>query len=339
MAAASSNPPSDEVLTLAQVLERCRTWLSQRGVDNPRLDADLLAVHALGLPDRVQLYLQLDKPLAPPERDAIRALAQRRGAREPLAWITGHRGFHALDLVIRPGVLVPRPDTEALVDALLARTTPDEELYLADLGCGSGAIGLAIAVARPAIKVYATDLSTDALACTKDNVAALDLGQRVAVLKGNMLAPIPPSRPIDIVVSNPPYIPSRVLAGLAPEVSVHEPRLALDGGPDGLDSYRRLLPAAAARARVGVAVEIGHDQADAVRALFERAGLQDVQVLKDLGRRDRVVLGTVVGARWPVQPVEATGERHIEPVDGPDPARQPALDEQGQPLPVLDADR
>ena len=191
------------------------------------------------------------------------------------------------------------------------------------------------ALGLPRLRVYAVDLSEAALANTRANVEALGLGERVAVLKGDLLAPIPPHRPVDLVVSNPPYIASAVLDGLQPEVRDHEPKAALDGGPDGLQVYRRLLPMAAARARVGVAVEIGHDQGPAVMALFRAAGLQGLRCLPDLGHRDRVVLGTVPGAAWPVEPPAPAGQVHVEPIV----EEAPALDEEGAPLPVFDADR
>lgn len=343
---------SDSPLTLGQVLTRSATWLESRGVPGARLDADLLAAHALGV-ERMQLYLDLDRPLSADELTGIRALVKRRGQREPLAWITGRRGFHAIELLVHPGVLVPRPDSETLVEALLARIPADAQLFLADVGCGTGALGLALAHALPGVKLYAIDRSPQALDNTRANVAALGLQDRVAILEGDLLAPIPPHRPVDIVLSNPPYIPSQVLAGLEPEVSRYEPATALDGGSDGLEVYRRLLPAARQRARIGLAVEIGHDQGGAVVELFRRAGFQQVQCLQDLGRRDRVVLGTTPGARWPQEPVQARGPLHVEPDQAPavadpdarvhvelDPSSdEPALDEAGQPLPVLDAER
>lgn len=337
--------------TLSDILRRSATWLAGRGIDTARLDAELLAAHALGV-ERLQLFLEPGRPLNEEELQAIRALVRRRGEREPLAWITGSKGFHAIDLQVLPGVLVPRPDTETIVEALLARIPSDAQLFLADIGCGTGAIGLALAHARPGIKLYAVDRSDTAIDNTRKNVAALGLDGRVGVLQGDLLAPIPPHRPVDIVVSNPPYIPRQVLAGLAPEVR-REPALALDGGVDGLDVYRRLIPAAAARARIGVAVEIGHDQGRAVHDLFRQAGLQQVEVLQDLGRRDRVVLGLVPGAAWPRPVVRPQGERQVEVeqddaavdptaplvVEAVDSDDEPALDEEGNPLPVLDADR
>lgn len=342
--------PSTPAMTVADVLAASRDWLAGRGIDTARLDAELLVAHALGV-ERLQLYLDLQRPLSDDERGAIRALVRRRGDREPLAWITGHKGFHDIDLVVHRGVLVPRSDTEALVEALLARIPDDAELFVADIGCGTGAIGLALAHARPGIKLYAVDRSPRALANTRENVDALGLTARVGVLQGDLLAPIPPHRPVDIVVSNPPYIPTAVLRGLQPEVARHEPALALDGGADGLDVYRRLLPQAAARARIGVAVEIGHDQGAAVAAIFRGAGLTEVEVLPDLAGRDRVVLGLRAGASWPRPVARPQGELHLEP-DTPDlpaegartveplaDADDVALDEDGQPLPVLDADR
>lgn len=279
--------------SLVEVLKRTETWLKERGSPTPRLDAELLVAHVLGL-ERLQLYLAYDRPLTEPELEALRPLVRRRGNREPVAYIVGHKGFHELDLAVGPGVLVPRPDTETLVEAALSWIgTPTEPVFVADVGCGSGAVGLSLAHARPAVRVYATDLADAPLATTRANVAALGLSDRVAVLKGNLLEPIPTARPIDWVVSNPPYIPTAVIEGLEPEVSRHEPRLALDGGPDGLDVYRALVPAARARARAGLLLEVGHDQADAVSALLTAAGFTDVTTWKDYGGHRRVVGGRV----------------------------------------------
>lgn len=281
--------------TVVEVLKKTEAFLAQRGVPQPRREAELLLGHVMGV-DRVQVYLSFDKPLAEAELAAIRPLVTRRGRREPLGWILGSVGFHMLDdVLVHPGVLVPRPDTEALVEAVLACIPEggEEPVFVADVGCGSGAAGLAVAVARPQVRLYALDLSDAALENTRANVEALGLDKRVGVLKSDLLQAIPEHRPIDWVISNPPYIARAVLDGLEPEVAAHEPRLALDGGPDGLDVYRRLIPAAAAKARRGVLVEIGHDQGEAVAALSRDAGLVEVTVRPDLGGRDRVVSGRV----------------------------------------------
>jgi release factor glutamine methyltransferase len=184
-----------------------------------------------------------------------------------------------------------------LVDAALSWIAADEDpCYVADPCTGSGAVGLAIAAVRPGARCYLTDQSDAALENARKNVVALDLAARVAVLRGDLLQPIPTSRPIDLVVCNPPYIPSSDINALEPEVSRWEPRLALDGGPDGLVLVRRLATTAAARARRGLLLEVGHDQADAVAAILDAAGFVGVTTWKDLGGHTRVVGGRVASA-------------------------------------------
>lgn len=281
--------------TVVEVLKSTTDWLVARGVPLARHDAELLLAHVLGV-ERLGVYLAHDRPLTDAELEQLRGMVRRRGEREPLAWILGSEGFHRLpsELEVGPGVLVPRPDTEALVEAALAWIgTPEAPVFVADVGCGSGAIGLALAWALPTARVYAIDRAEAPLATTRRNAARLGLGDRVAVLAGDLLDPVPVHRPIDWVVSNPPYIPTAVLDGLQPEVARYEPREALDGGPDGLDVYRRLVPQARARARQGLLLEVGHDQAEAVSDLLRRAGFSDVTTWKDLGGHTRVVGGRV----------------------------------------------
>lgn len=283
------------MIPLIDVLQRTERWFRDKGVPSPRLDAELLLAHVLGT-ERLQLYLMYDRPMGDAELDALRPLVKRRGEREPVAYILGTKGFHRLDLQVRPGVLVPRPDTETLVDAAISWIdASDAPVFVADVGSGTGAVGLSIAAALPQVRVYATDVSDDALACTKDNVAALKLADRVAVLRGPLLTPIPDGRPIDWVVSNPPYIVSSVIDTLEPEVSKHEPRLALDGGRDGLEVYTALVPAARARARKGLLVEVGHDQAKDVAKLMSDAGFTQIQTWTDFGGHERVVGGHIPG--------------------------------------------
>lgn len=279
-------------MQLVEVLQATEGYLRERGIESPRLEAELLLSHVLKL-ERLRLYLMFDRPVGQAERDALRPLLKRRGQREPLAWILGTVGFHAVDLAVHPGVLVPRPDTETLVEAALEHIDETGPAYVADVGCGSGAVGLSIATARPDVRVYCTDIGEEPLKTTRENVQKLGLEQRVAVLRGDLLSPIPDSRPIDWVVSNPPYIPAADIDGLMPEVSRHEPRLALDGGPDGLDIYRRLVPEARRRARCGLFVEVGIHQAPAVMDLMRRAGFVRLFTAKDLGGIDRVVGGLI----------------------------------------------
>lgn len=276
--------------TIGEVLLLATDWFKGQGIPTPRLDAEILVGHALGLP-RLQVYLQHDRPLAEPELQAIRERLKRRASREPVAWITGEKEFYGLPFLVRPGVLVPRPDTETLVEALLQRIPEEgDPVYLADVGCGSGCVGLTVARHRARVRVYAIDLSREALECTRENAVALNLKDRVAILQGDLLGPVPAGRRVDWVVSNPPYIPTARIPELAPEVSRHEPRLALDGGADGLAVIRRLVRAA--RGVGGLALEVGSDQGATVPPLLVEEGFQGVTVLQDLARNDRVVVGT-----------------------------------------------
>ncbi len=274
---------------LVEVLLATTEFFRGRGIPSARLDAELLIGHALGL-DRVRVYLNFDRPMRDEELEPIRALVRRRGNREPLAWIVGKKEFYGRDFAVGPGVLVPRPDTETLIEALLPLLGDADPLFVADVGSGTGCIGLTLAMEKPGLRLFAIDKGEAPLAFTKQNVEALGLKERVAVLRGELLDAVPPSRPLDWIVSNPPYIPSGELAGLESEVRDHEPRLALDGGADGLEVYRRLVPAACTRARVGVAFEVGSGQAPAVAEMVAKAGLTPT-IHKDLGGIERVVIG------------------------------------------------
>ncbi len=279
------------MLSLVEVLTRTEDYLKSKGSPSARLDAELLLSHVLEL-DRLALYLQHDRPMLEAELTALREPVRRRGSREPIATIVGHKEFWSREFQVTPGVLVPRPDTETLILAAL-EVIPEGEakLFVADVGSGSGCIGLTLALERPQVRLFSLDASPQALACTRSNVEALDLQDRVAVLRSDLLSAVPPERPLDVVVSNPPYIASKDIADLAPEVRDHEPRVALDGGPDGLDFYRRLVPVAAERAQRAVLVEVGHEQAPAVVAMFQEAGLQRVRTRSDLAGIERVVIG------------------------------------------------
>ncbi len=278
---------------LGQVLTLSADYLAQRGVPSPRIEAELLLGHAIGL-ERLQVYLQHDRPLTEAEVTRARGLLARRGRREPLAHITGSREFWSREFKLRPGLLVPRPDSETLVQALLDRIPEDrsEPLFVVDLGCGSGCLGLSIAAERACVRLYAVDLARDALECTRENAVALEVKDRVGLLQGDLLAPIPAERPVDWIICNPPYIPSGDIPGLQPEVRSYEDLRALDGGADGLDVIRRLLPAARERARQGLVMELGHDQGPAVMALAEPLGFSGLQLLRDLGGRDRALAAT-----------------------------------------------
>ena len=216
----------------------------------------------------------------------------RRERREPVSHILGRKGFWKIMLQVTPDVLTPRPDTECVVDAALKAIPEFERFSMLDLGVGSGAIILAILAERPNAKGLGIDVSEEALAVARDNAAHLGLGGRVALLRGDWTAGLS-DESFDLVTANPPYIATDVIETLEPEVRVHEPRLALDGGPDGLDAYRRLAPEILRVLKPGglFFVEIGHDQKQAVEALFRAAGAVDVSTQQDLSALDRVVMG------------------------------------------------
>ncbi len=267
--------------------------LARRGVDSPRLDAELIVAHALGI-DRLRLYMDLERPLDGSERRLVRGLLQRRRQREPMAYLLGHRDFYGRRFEVSPAVLVPRPETEELVERALRRLEehlPEGRIARAlDLGTGSGAIALTLAAEHPELHVTATDLSHAALEVARRNAARLGVTERVTWFQGDLFAPLPEEHIFDIVVSNPPYIAEGMLETLQPEVARWEPRVALAGGEDGLDLLRRIAADAPTRLRPGgwLLLEIGSDQGEAVARLLRAAGLRDVAVHADLSGRERI---------------------------------------------------
>jgi release factor glutamine methyltransferase len=256
--------------------------LRDAGCESPRLDAELLLAAALGC-TRTALHLRPERELTPTESDAFAAALARRRAREPVAYILGTRAFRHIDLAVDPRVLVPRPETELLVEVALLL---ERGARVADVGTGSGAVALALKHERPDLEIVATDAHADALAVARAN--ARRLGLDVTFAHGDLLTPLA-DIPLDAIVSNPPYVPDRDEPTLAPELG-HEPPQALYAGADGLDVLRRLVPAAAARARF-VAFEVGAGQAGAVAALLRKAGMR-VASHRDLAGIERVVVGT-----------------------------------------------
>jgi release factor glutamine methyltransferase len=256
------------------------------GGDSPRADAELLLAHVLGR-DRGWLFAHADDPCAADDAARFDALLARRAAGEPVAYLTGRRGFWTLELDVGPGVLVPRPETEGLVEFALARIARDAPAAVLDLGTGSGAIALALAHERPRARVDAVDASADALAIARANAARLGLS-RIAFHHGDWFAPVA-GRRFDLVLSNPPYIADDD-PHLAQGDLRFEPRGALASGPDGLDAIRRIVAAAPAHLAPGghVAIEHGFAQGAPVRALLEAAGLREAASIRDLAGHERI---------------------------------------------------
>jgi len=255
------------------------------------IDAQILLAHVLGV-DRAWLVAHAGDPLSAAHLDAFQALAKRRIAGEPVAYLVGRRGFHAIELEVTPAVLVPRPETETVVDLALERLPPDRDVAVLDLGTGSGAIALAIAHARPRARVLATDASPAALDVARANARRLGLAN-VAFAAGDWYDALPADAPaFDLIASNPPYVaygdPHLDAGDL-----VHEPRLALTPGGDGLDALRVIIAGAPARLVAGgtLVVEHGYDQADDVRALFEAAGFAAIVSRRDLAGIPRAMAG------------------------------------------------
>ncbi|QEM67209.1 peptide chain release factor N(5)-glutamine methyltransferase [Geobacter sp. FeAm09] len=275
-----------ETWTTIKVLAWTKDYLCTKGIENARLEAEWLLCAATGL-DRVGLYLHFDKPLNDDELASFRAMVARRARREPLQHILGTQEFCGLEFQVSPDVLIPRHDTETLVTEALARQ-PEARSVL-DIGTGSGCIAVALAHSLPQAAVTAIDISPAALAMARRN--AEHNGATVEFLAGSLLEPVA-GRTFDLIVSNPPYIPTADIDRLEPEVRDFDPRGALDGGPDGLDVYRTLIPAVPAHLNPAgwLLVEVGIGQAPAVAELFRKANNYDNPVTaRDPGGIERVV--------------------------------------------------
>jgi release factor glutamine methyltransferase len=280
-----------EPLTLVQAWTAARKRLDAAGVDGPVIDARLL-VEAAAEASRADIIADPHRVLTEVQAATLEAYLSRREAREPISHILGRRGFWKIMLRVTADVLTPRPDTETVVEMALRDIPEGRPFSVLDLGVGSGAILLAILAERPAAKGLGVDVSEAALAVARDNAASLGLARQVALLRGDWTAGLGEAS-FDLVVSNPPYVRSADISGLQPEVRDHEPRLALDGGADGLDAYRILAPEILRVVKPGgrFLVEIGYDQSLEVEALFRAAGAASVSTGKDLANRDRVVVG------------------------------------------------
>jgi release factor glutamine methyltransferase len=282
---------SDDPNTLVKTWTAARARLKAAGIESPAIDARLMLEVAADA-TRTEIITDPYRVLDPEQIATLNSYLDRRIAREPISHILGRKGFWKIMLNVTPDVLTPRPDTETVVEAALREWPEDEARTVLDLGIGSGAIILAILAERPAAKGLGIDVSEDALAVARENAANLGLAGRLALLRGDWTAGLEESS-FDMVVSNPPYIPTDHIDTLEPEVRDHEPRLALDGGADGLDAYRVLAPEILRVLKPGgrFLVEIGHDQSAQVEPLFAAAGAVEVATLKDLSDRHRVVWG------------------------------------------------
>ena len=286
-----------EAWTVKKLLDWTGGFFTKKGLDAPRLSAEMLLAHVLEMP-RIQLYVNHGRELSAEQLSRFRGLVKRAGEQEPVQYLTGVAHFYSLEFKVTPAVLIPRPDTETLVESavrhlkLAADTGVAQPVRVLDLCTGSGCVALTLAKQLPTAQLVAVDLSDAALDVARANAAALGLNDRVDLRAGDLFEPVAGELPFAVVTANPPYIPSADVDTLDRNVRDYEPRLALDGGGDGFDVHRRILSGAPAHLIDGgrLFVEMQFDQGPRLTALAEASGdWADVQVLRDFEGRDRVL--------------------------------------------------
>lgn len=288
-----------ETWTVGKALQWTAGFFSEKGIDSPRLAAEVLLAKILSV-TRTQLFLRFDQPLSAAELADFKHLIRRRAAREPLAYITGEREFFSLPFCVSPDVLIPRPETELLVETALAALDSMKDsapLSVLDLGTGSSAIICALAWERPGHNFTGLDKSEAALPIARKNAEKLGLGH-IRLLASDWFSSLGDGEKFHVIVSNPPYIPSMVIPALAPEVRRHEPASALDGGPDGLDAIRAIISRAPDFLHPGgfLIFEMGFDQKEAVALIFAESGrFREPEFVKDYAGHYRVALTRIGG--------------------------------------------
>jgi release factor glutamine methyltransferase len=282
-------------VTVLEAIQKSADFLGKKNIESPRLQVELLLAHLLQMP-RMKLYLNFERELSPAEIDFLRELVKRRGAHEPLQHIVGSTSFCGYEILVNRNALVPRPETELLTEAgwtfLVTHHSPP--VTVLDLGTGTGCIAIALAAKCPDAKIVAIDISTDALALAKENAAKNKVIQQIEFLQGNGFTALPQMQ-FDLIISNPPYIPSAEIEILQPEVRDFDPRAALDGGADGLDFYRKL----AAEAKLflksdgKIMLEFGDGQAEMIRTIFENEKWIVEEIKSDYSRHERILIAKI----------------------------------------------
>jgi len=282
--------------TVLELLNWTSEHFRKAGVENPRLNAEVLLGHVLGL-ERIMLYARFDQQVFEAEKDRFRELVRRRAAREPLQYLVGSCEFYGRQFELTPAVMVPRQETDLLVDKCLEKIG-NAESWAADVCTGSGVVAVTLAAERPSLRVVAADSSPEAVEVAARNARKHGVADRVLPAVGNLTEPVQGRLPagrkgVDLLTSNPPYVPTAVIEELEPEVRDYEPRAALDGGPDGLDVVRRLVPEAAGILAPGgwLVMELGEGQADAVRKLVRQTGtlaVETIETATDSGGCERI---------------------------------------------------
>jgi release factor glutamine methyltransferase len=302
----------ESLKTVRELIQVTTDYLASKGIDSPRLNAERLLAEVLSL-TRMDLYLQHDRPVTGPELDRYRELVRRRAAGEPLQTLLGETEFYSRAFKVEPGVFIPRPETEILIERCLEILIPPDRRPLSpvalEIGCGCGVIGVTLAAEIPTLQVFATDINPAAVRLTEYNARRQGVRGRMTILEGKLFAPLPVRLrgQVDLLVSNPPYVRRQDIPGLPVEVSQHDPVAALDGGQDGLKFYRALAANLDQWLKPGgwIVVEIGADAALDVHEILARAGGGDIAVKEDYNRRPRVVSACYGGAERSAQDLEA----------------------------------
>lgn len=281
-----------EKWTIIKMIKWSQDFFSKHNIENPRLDAEILLSYVMKM-QRFYLYVNFEKEMNEKQLADYKTLIKQRVNHVPVAYLVGYKHFMNIQLDVSPDVLIPRPDTETLVDEVLQRLKKMlGNLKIADIGTGSGAIAISIAKMNSNVTVDAVDISEKAIEIAKNNAVKNEVSDKITFHVGNLFQSLNGQK-FNAIVSNPPYIPSDVIDTLQLEVSKHEPRLALDGGTDGLNFYRRLIDESPEYLIEDgfLAVEIGYDQAQSVKQLFEaNKRFNDIKVIKDLSHNDRVIV-------------------------------------------------
>ncbi len=288
--------------TIRRMLEWTTKHLEKHGSDTPRLDAEVMLANVLGY-QRIQLYTNFDVEPTDAERARMKDLVQRRANHEPVAYLVGHREFYGLDFFVTPDVLIPRPETETLVleavEFIRSRAAGDGEgktsPQLLEIGIGSGCVSVSMATNLPGSRITATDVSTNAIAVAQRNIVRHGLTERVAILEGSCFEPLDDGSKFDLIVSNPPYVTDGEYGSLQYEIRLHEPKVALTAGEDGLDVIRVIVDGAASRLKHGggLMIELDPAQAAATEDLMRNVGLDEVRTICDLNGQARVVAGVI----------------------------------------------
>jgi release factor glutamine methyltransferase len=280
-------------VTVLEAIQKSTEFLAKKGVDSPRLQTELLLAHLLKMP-RMKLYLNFERALTTTETDALREFIRRRSQREPLQHITGSTSFCGYEIAVSRHVLVPRPETELLAELgwQFLSTINSQPSTCLDFCTGSGCIAIALAAKSPDAKIVATDISPGALALARENAARNNVAERIEFLQGDRFKSLPDDARFDLILSNPPYIPSTEIATLQPEVRNFDPRIALDGGADGLEFYRLIAAQAKALLKPNgkIMVEFGDGQAEAIRKIFETEKWIVEAVKEDYSHRARIII-------------------------------------------------